>query len=891
MPTLIIKLFDINIENYYKQSLNELETDINLDGLAPSEEEIHEFKQIPPQKKFLKNFSFPSLTNKTGLFIIEFIGNGKSSRAIIQKGELYLVERPTIAGHVCYILDMKKEICNSDKTGIFVNNKYYPADQEKEGRIIIPYSKINQKCQAILIHQGLSQLTSLRILEEDYQLKCNFIVFHETFLMGNNAKILVKPQLFLNNRKATLSLLEKTKCTITTRDYVDQIPSIKTFENIKFAENDRSFEIQFQVPAHLDSFEIEFTGNIKNATVNHVSNKKRVQIRCRDKNIGSFFLQQKGEDFLLYLLGKNGEAVRKCSVKLTLTLSFLCDVVEEHLRTNKDGFINMGDLKYIRRFKASTSLSQNEREICQTFHTPLKQLEIPEREIHITSKTTLQLHCSAKEISPDTVQLLQYLKKPNPSSVLSNTLIQSLPSKLSISTHVHSSNSLSSLNTLIIQPLSPGFYSLTLNNHNLHFENTNKTQLLNIPITVHDGQMCLDQLFILKQNSIVEINQITNPVSIKQVTYKKKDNQSEVVLSLDGQRNDIRVHAFAYQFLEDSSLYDLESISQMFPNNQKIHKFNTPENVYLSNRELSDEYRYVLDRKYLPKTVGTNLEKPSLLLKRNFIENTEVDEIEEKKGADYAQKQYRGGKYDEEREDDDEAEGEFYIDIREEEINMLQNFLLHPPLVYFDLIPDEKNEVRFTANLENYSSMHFYAEDSESITKLMVPIPSETRKDVILKRDLCLRECLDCEANLCEIRNAIPLEKHDNYVIDDITSTNMQIIDSVDKAYRILHQRVKESDDNQALDALNKFQFITHWNAIKVDLKHKKFSQLFSHELNMFIYKKDYQYFKQIVEPFLQSKMEKTFIDYYLLQDKEELLSYYHNQKSNCVFYVNYFRI
>jgi len=42
-------------------------------------------------------------------------------------------------------------------------------------------------------------------------------------------------------------------------------------------------------------------------------------------------------------------------------------------------------------------------------------------------------------------------------------------------------------------------------------------------------------------------------------------------------------------------------------------------NIFLSNRELSDEYRYVFDRKYAERYLGNSLEKPRLVLRRHFV--------------------------------------------------------------------------------------------------------------------------------------------------------------------------------------------------------------------------------------------------------------------------------
>jgi hypothetical protein len=48
-------------------------------------------------------------------------------------------------------------------------------------------------------------------------------------------------------------------------------------------------------------------------------------------------------------------------------------------------------------------------------------------------------------------------------------------------------------------------------------------------------------------------------------------------------------------------------------------------NIFMSDRQLSDEFRYVFDRKYAERTMGSTLEKPLLLMKRNFVQTTRFD--------------------------------------------------------------------------------------------------------------------------------------------------------------------------------------------------------------------------------------------------------------------------
>jgi len=45
----------------------------------------------------------------------------------------------------------------------------------------------------------------------------------------------------------------------------------------------------------------------------------------------------------------------------------------------------------------------------------------------------------------------------------------------------------------------------------------------------------------------------------------------------------------------------------------------------LSDRELSDEYRYVFDRLNAERNLGNSLDRPSILNKRIFTRKTEMD--------------------------------------------------------------------------------------------------------------------------------------------------------------------------------------------------------------------------------------------------------------------------
>jgi len=57
----------------------------------------------------------------------------------------------------------------------------------------------------------------------------------------------------------------------------------------------------------------------------------------------------------------------------------------------------------------------------------------------------------------------------------------------------------------------------------------------------------------------------------------------------------------------------------------------------MSDRKLSDEYRYVFDRANAQRQLGNTLDRPQLLNKRLFTRKTEIEQEVLNAGSDFAQ--------------------------------------------------------------------------------------------------------------------------------------------------------------------------------------------------------------------------------------------------------------
>ena len=56
--------------------------------------------------------------------------------------------------------------------------------------------------------------------------------------------------------------------------------------------------------------------------------------------------------------------------------------------------------------------------------------------------------------------------------------------------------------------------------------------------------------------------------------------------------------------------------------------------------------------------------------------------------------------------------------------------------------------------------------------------------------------------------------------------------------------------------------------------KLKAYSDNCSHEINLFLKLKDPAFFKEVIRPFLQNKIEKTLVDLWLLDLTEDLQTF-----------------
>lgn len=206
---------------------------------------------------------------------------------------------------------------------------------------------------------------------------------------------------------------------------------------------------------------------------------------------------------------------------------------------------------------------------------------------------------------------------------------------------------------------------------------------------------------------------------------------------------------------------------------------------------------------------------------------------------------------------------------QDQKITDIQNFLSLGPIQIFNLPADENGIVKAELqDLKNYSQLHIVGCNQDSVVQRSIDIGTliNNQEAKIQIRDLRYESQKEnADFGLQETRLSSILAKNEKVHINDITSSKVVIIDNCNKIFQVLKEmgNYSNKNDSETLQIIDEVYFA--WSSFDQQTKKSKFSKYACHELNFFLYVKDKPFFNEVVRPFIRNKMEKTFVDWYLL--------------------------
>ena len=799
---LMVKVYEVNALNYYLEKKEEVNLDINLDGLVANAEDLYSYSDAP-MKRNLREFPFDRLKGR-GVYVVELIGGGQRSRALIRKGELRFLERSSTAGHIFQVLDEKNNLLK-DATVWMGAAEYKP---DKNGEIVVPYST-EPASQPIVLKRGdFATLSSFYHKAEAYQLKAGFWVDREQLLSRKEATLLVRPTLTVNDEPVTLSVLEDVKLTITTMD-LDNVATAKEEPNFKLGEG-RETTYPFRVPERLNYISFSLSAKVQSLSTGKkvdLGNSETFALNGIDRTekVEDLHLLCAEGSYTLELLGKTGEVLADRPVNVTLKHRDFKEPAYASLQTDASGRVALGKLKDIVSLTASGPGASRNWVLLDDSHNYLNT-------IHGRVGQTLYVPYMGKE----------------------KEAVHSELSLLELRDETFQADRFAAMTVkdgfVEIKGLPRGDYDLLIKPSNTH-----------IRIRLAEGTERLG--YVLGENRQLEV---INPKPL-QIT-SVEPGKDTIAIHLANANEWTRVHVAADRYLAEYPVQSyLGAVTFGQPGMVYLSKLDS---LYVAGVRIGDEYRYILERKYARKYAGNMLERPSLLLNPWSLSETQTGREEALEGELLGKG--RGGGYG--------LAGKPLAGFTKRlgagaETGDLE-FLASSAVVLANLKPDANGVVTIKrADLGTHQDVYVFAADPMNSVYRRVTLAEP--KDVKFL-DLRLAEGLDPKKHFTEQKQVSVAAKGEKFTTADITTSKVETYDTLGKVYRLY---VTLGED----PTLREFSFVVDWPKLSQAKKLELYSKYSCHELNFFLCKKDPKFFGEVVKPYIANKKDKTFLDRWLL--------------------------
>jgi hypothetical protein len=817
VPKLIVKLYEVNALSFFLTQKRQLNTDLNLDGLVANKETTHDFSADEtgrnPFRRVPRVFDFPELAGRRGAWIVEFIGGGKSSRALIRKGQWQLIQQTGPAGDMLTVLDEK--FAPVKDAVAWVDGRKLTVD-EQTGFIVVPFTQ-QPGPKPVILADAAGEFATLAQFEhhaEQYRLDAQFHIEREQLLARREATLAVRTALLLGDAQIALSLLRDVKISLTTQSF-DGVATTKEIKDVKL-DPAKLFTHTFPVPERTASVEVTLSGKIENLSAGgqkqDLTASRTFAINGIDRTplVADGQLSKFGGSYVFELLGKNGEPLPDQAVHFEFTHRDFSNAVKAELSTDAKGRVQFGALAGIEAVDATLPGERSRRWNLDDFHAPRPTA------LHGTVDEVFRLPWVAAggKLQRDAVSLLE--KR-------GGTFVKDHFAALSLANGF-----------LEIKGLAPGDYSLSI-----------RGEAGEIAIRVTAGTAVRN--WLLSPNRQLEVRNAA-PVQIE----APRVEGDALVVQLRHANPFTRLHVAAARFVpSDWQFGGLGEFARFAP---ALAEPSRRPNLFAAGRAIGDEYRYILDRRYAKTYPGNMLTRPGLLLDPWEVRATDLDA--QTMATSEAQRTSLG-----DRESRAKAAALQEMKQVSEPTGMGApagsnlDFLATAAPALYNLVPDKDGVVRIDRKtLGDRQYIQLYAEDLTSAVWRNFALPEVPAKF----QDLRLTRGLDPAKPFAEKKTVTVLGAGQSLALADIVTSELESYDTLASIHSLLI--TLSGDTNFA-----KFAFILQWPKLKDDEKRAKYSEFACHELNFFLSRKDPAFFQAVVQPYLRNKKDKTFMDDYLI--------------------------
>ena len=723
VPELVVNIFRVDPLAYFQHNRKEVGVDLDLDGLAASHELVLRYPE-PPVRRVRRRIDL-AMCERPGTYVIDLIGNGISSRAVIRKGRLRHVARASAAGTVVTILDEAGAVLPGARA--WVGDREYIADGA--GSFAVPFSTTSSTLPMLLMHGDLAQVAQLELISESYALAMHLALDRQQITAGRTPKAIARVTLTCSDAPASLALLERTTWDITLTDR-HGVATTKS-QPLVIADQDAAV-LELPLGDDVANVQVAVRGTLKVISEQReraLSAHAAVQVADMYATYATeaLYLARTAAGYVISALGKSGEPRAQRSVSVVLVHRWTRMELTFELATDAQGRVELGELPGIDRITATFGQSS------QTWTFPAF---VRDPELVTTAGQDVIVAIPTQRTAAEVLRKLSLveLRAGVPQRHVTEVVLTALESGIRIA------------------GLAAGEYDL-------------RGPGVDRRIVVIAALAVVQQAAV----SATAISELTPRAPA--ITELSLAGGLKIVL--DGATARTRVHVIATRFVP--------ALADGLPETGRYRRSRADAErgvTYVSGRELGDEYRYVLDRRTARRYPGLLLDKPSLLLNPWARRATTTGIAEPRGGRGFApamQAMPYGGPAGGGGPGAVGAAGN--LDAYDG-----YDFLAEPPIVLANLVPDAGAITIALAELGRATSVSVIVDDPAGVTLRCAWLP-ETPLAV---RDLRLRVALDPDRHAMQKKTIAPLQPGGVITILDLATAKVHLIDSLERAHAYL---------------------------------------------------------------------------------------------------------
>jgi hypothetical protein len=792
---LVVKVFRIDPLAYFQHHHREVGTDLDLDGLAASHEQVIAIAE-PPVRRVRRRIDLP-MCARPGTYVVDLIGNGMSSRAVVQKGRLRHVARTGAAGHVVTIVD-EAGAPRPDARAWIGEREYAP---DERGAFVVPFSTAPARTPMLLFAGDIATVQFLELARETCALSMVAVLDREALAGGRSAKAIVRLSLAVAGAPASLALLERPTWDVTLRDR----SGVATTRSQPLALDDDGAAV-LEWPLADDTASVHL---VVRGVVQVRSEQREQAVTCEHlvelatmhagTAIEALYLARTASGYVISALGKSGEPRAQRPVTIALTHRWSRTQLNVELATDAQGRIELGELPGVEWIAATLG------SLTQRWYAGDAWLAFTQQ---ITAGETLVLPVPAGRTVDEVIRRLSLVETRG-----------GAPAR-------HPSVEIEALEGgIAIRGLAAGDYDL-------------RAPGLSVAIAVAVAGVAIGG------GTVTTAEVLDCPRGVPAIAAL--DAAGDLRIALREATPRTRVHVVATRFA--GALVDELPLGPRRAPSRRLDRARAA--LFVSGRELGDEYRYILERRSAKRYPGLLLDKPSLLLNPWARRTTTTDIATARAGGAFAPAAAgpmgAAGYGGLAGEPEGAGGGETFAGY---------DFLPEPPVVLANLVPDAAGVVTVARDrLASATQVLVIVDDPAGMVTRKLPLP----EPALAPRDLRLRLALDPARHVTQKKRITPLRPGDRLDIEDIATAKVHLVDSVERAHAYL---LALRDDA----TLRELAFVTRWHQLLDEERREKYSKYACHELSLFLYFKDRAFFDAVVKPHLVHKRTKTFVDHWLL--------------------------